>query len=255
MCRGDAANGEACVLDSDCDSQHCIAGSCCESACDAPCMACNGSGLCAGAPSGTACGEATCGVFNTIDEGACDGLGACVLAPVVSCAPGVCVLATCRLACDSDHDCASGSWCDSELGECSDANRPPVAVLTSIEKSLSNLPIPLDGRDSTDPDGDPLTYEITQVLGPPAEIAEVVDGVAVATMPTVKKRKLVVFQLIVSDGELSSEPAFHSIEVVKPPIDGCLAGCAGQPGEAIVGVLGLALMARMRARRRRRRSA
>lgn len=101
---GDAPNGSACTMSSDCDSTFCVDGVCCNSTCTNLCFACStalkGQGI-----------NGTCGpiIVNTDPEnecasGACNGAGACKLDNAQSCAAG--------------SDCLSGQCVD---GVCCDS--------------------------------------------------------------------------------------------------------------------------------------
>ena len=141
-------NGYKCSSDSDCASEHCSGGYCCNVACNGPCVSCSlpGSlGKCqlipAGQPSSRcdAQAQSTCGT-----TGYCDGAGACSLWPgqttpcvtsscassvllnttavcdgkgtcqdpeLVDCSPYLCVAGACNSNCKSDADCQSGHAC------------------------------------------------------------------------------------------------------------------------------------------------
>src|SRR5690349_1103321 len=58
--------GERCAVDSGCVSGHCVAGLCCESACDGVCQACSASGKCDSFPADDArCEVITCAAAAT----------------------------------------------------------------------------------------------------------------------------------------------------------------------------------------------
>ncbi len=77
---------------------------------------CNGTGLCAKAPLGTACGNTTC-VGNSVQGQICDGTGYCIdSTSTTACAPYVCGdvdgVEKCTNPCADDDDCASGFRCN-----------------------------------------------------------------------------------------------------------------------------------------------
>jgi hypothetical protein len=89
-------------------------------------------------------------------------------------------------------------------------NRAPVA-LTAFE-GLADIgdPVTLDGAGSYDPDGDPLAYQWTQTGG----VQVTLEGAdtAVASFHAVSEG-VFRFQLVVSDGELTSDPALLEVTV------------------------------------------
>ncbi len=98
-------------------------------------------------------------------------------------------------------------------------NQPPVAVLatTKIDTLIGSI-IQLDGRQSYDPEGQPITYRwsFAQVpIGSEVESAGFKDirpsSTAVSFVPD--KTGIYLVQLIVNDGELDSEPAVATVNI------------------------------------------
>jgi MYXO-CTERM domain-containing protein len=88
-------SGETCVVSTDCASEFCVDGVCCESACSGACDVCNLTrGKCLPAPAG--------------DRGS------------PSCSPLLCdgITTACPPACSGDEDCADGFGCDRPTGAC-----------------------------------------------------------------------------------------------------------------------------------------
>ena len=145
-----AANGSACTTATDCTSNNCVDGVCCESACTGSCMACShakttqNDGLCRPIPAGTdpdnecpqqapstcgtdgmcsgtgscrkwaagiTCAAETCSGSTDTPARVCDGAGACASATNVSCGAYLCDATTCKTSCTSDADCISGDFC------------------------------------------------------------------------------------------------------------------------------------------------
>jgi len=146
-------SGKACLDDRQCASGFCVDGLCCDARCDAACMACDlpaspgvctfvaagttprdpaqcapsdaatcgndgtcdGRGGCRMHATGTSCAAGRCDGASIVDAKACDGKGACVAAPLASCAPYVCDAAAtparCLDGCRSDADCVPGRAC------------------------------------------------------------------------------------------------------------------------------------------------
>lgn len=159
------ANGIGCTSNAECQSNHCVDGLCCDSACTDQCAACNvpnHQGVCSavsGAPVGDrpACGgtDDTCrgvcdgvhteacrfpdttivcrGSASCVDDehslpaGTCDGEGNCAEPVPVDCAPYLCieVSGACASHCTDDADCTD-SFCNAN-GRCagSDHNGTP----------------------------------------------------------------------------------------------------------------------------------
>jgi hypothetical protein len=95
-----APNGSPCSTAGGCANGHCIAGICCESTCDGPCLSCAlpaTRGLCRAVPQGTFCGFASCADDDNVNTpGVCSSNGACTQQRKVkcpdhtSCTAGIC---------------------------------------------------------------------------------------------------------------------------------------------------------------------
>jgi len=98
-------------------------------------------------------------------------------------------------------------------------NRVPVAHAGPAQTVKEHTPVALDGRGSTDPEGDTLTYAWEQLTGPTVTLSGANTAQPGFTAPDVAADSLVTFQLTVSDGELSST-ATVDITVVnnRPPV-------------------------------------
>jgi MYXO-CTERM domain-containing protein len=138
--------GESCTDVKECAKGYCVDGVCCDSTCGDSCQACNtadnkgrcvpingspvgtkrppcaGTGTCGGTcngvspsctypPATTACGS-TCAAGSET-KSTCDAAGACVAGSATSCGAYVCGAdgKSCRTACDTDTDCATGYGC------------------------------------------------------------------------------------------------------------------------------------------------
>ncbi len=147
------ANGNACVSGSECTSTNCVDGVCCNKPTCGSCEACNlsGTGLCSamGAgvvdpngtcvdqgptscgtngkcdgggncqkyPDGTTCSQATCPGTATLKLAGTCGNGTCG-ATSQMCAPFLCTAGACANTCNTDMDCASGTYCSGPGGTC-----------------------------------------------------------------------------------------------------------------------------------------
>ena len=295
-CVGHRGVGEPCNTDNLCESGACVDAVCCGESCDAPCMgcsaattdgldgdclpirtgedprdhcdaddpmscgrdgACDGTGNCQLFGTEAVCGAATCTLFNELLGDRCDGFGNCVDSAAVSCFPGICRNDSCDLSCADDSQCAQGGWCAQDRGQCSDANRPPVAVITGRSEAAANTTTALSGADSFDPDGDVLTYRFIQVAGSPVDFTEQTGADVTVTIPTLEKPETLVFELYVDDGEQSGAPATHFMKIRIPDLPwvvGCLACSASNsaPLWALTGVLLWTTHARVCRHRRHR---
>lgn len=146
------AVGLTCKNDSDCASNFCADGVCCNRACTASCEACNESGTVgtcvvvsgkprgarAGCPGSGACG-ATCDGTSTsctypgastlcvspsctagtaIPATGCNGAGSCPAATPIVCGLYACGAVGCKTTCAVDSDCASTAFCDTTTNSC-----------------------------------------------------------------------------------------------------------------------------------------
>jgi MYXO-CTERM domain-containing protein len=145
---GKKPNGGTCTTDTECASNACVDGTCCESACTGNCRSCknatgtctlaadgtdpreqckgtgvctgtcNGQGACRWGPQGTTCSQAGCQSDGYIrDVGKCDGAGNCVAPQTRDCMGFACYtdpvdqMAKCKNSCFNDPDCAQKRYC------------------------------------------------------------------------------------------------------------------------------------------------
>jgi hypothetical protein len=89
-------------------------------------------------------------------------------------------------------------------------NHAPIAVTSGVSSVEIGDPVTLDGTASYDPDGDPLAYQWTQSGG----VQVMLEGAdaAAANFHAVSEG-VFLFDLVVSDGELASDPATFEVTV------------------------------------------
>jgi len=125
-----------------------------------------------------------------------------------------------------------------------DVNRPPVVVLDPASGDVkAGEVVSLDASQSSDPDGDALTFAWTQTGGEPAALQNASAAVASFTMP---KTGDVSFTVTVSDPAGATSTASLTFRALASPT-GC--GCTSSSG-LFAGVLPLLMLLTLRRRRR-----
>ena len=94
-------------------------------------------------------------------------------------------------------------------------NTPPIADAGTDQEVSRGKRVTLDGRASTDPDGDPLTYRWTQTSGD--KVRPTSPATARPSFTAPETGQTLIFQLEVSDGHDSAVDAVH-IRVVYEPV-------------------------------------
>jgi hypothetical protein len=92
-------------------------------------------------------------------------------------------------------------------------NEAPVAVVGGNRTVQENTLVVLDGSNSYDPEGAPLTYAWTQTAGPAVTLSDATSASPFFIAPPVTTDTRLDFQLCVSDGQFTSAPATVSITV------------------------------------------
>ena len=119
------------------------------------------------------------------------------------------------------NDGTAGTTCGTTV-QVIDVNQKPVADAGPDQTKNEGTPVSLDGTGSTDPDGDPLTYAWTQVSGTAVALSGADTAMPSFTAPAVEPGgEALVFQLVVNDGQLASDPDTVEITVLNvndPPV-------------------------------------
>ncbi|MBI2105055.1 MAG: fibronectin type III domain-containing protein [Candidatus Omnitrophica bacterium] len=118
---------------------------------------------------------------------------------------GACVDGIQTRTCTDANSCGDPTGKPAESQGCT-VNRPPVAD-AGPDRVTSGGTVSLDGRGSTDPDGDPLTYQWQQTAGPAVTLLGATSATASFTPPVVQATTDFRFTLTVHDGSLSGTDA------------------------------------------------
>ena len=84
------------------------------------------------------------------------------------------------------------------------ANQAPIANAGPDQTVNEGVLVTLNGTGSSDPDGNPLTFSWTQTAGPAVTLSNPGSATPTFTAPQVSTSTILTFQLVVSDGTLSS---------------------------------------------------
>jgi peptidoglycan/xylan/chitin deacetylase (PgdA/CDA1 family) len=98
------------------------------------------------------------------------------------------------------------------------SNQLPVADAGSAQTVSTGSTVQLDGSDSSDPDGDSLTYQWTQTGGTPVTLSSSTAEQPTFTAPS--SAGTLNFRLVVRDGQVDSSPDTVAITVQAPPVGG-----------------------------------
>lgn len=94
---------------------------------------------------------------------------------------------------------------------------PPVADAGEAQSVVENTSVVLDGTESSDPDGDELSYSWEQTYGPTISLQDAETATPEFTAPAVDSETLLVFELTVSDGTESSTASVNVSVTPQPP--------------------------------------
>jgi len=113
-------------------------------------------------------------------------------------------------------------------------NNPPFADAGPDKQGVVGVPVSLDGSGSSDPNGDPLTYQWSVASAPNGSTASISNPTSVNPSFTPDFPGTYTIQLVVNDGRVNSAPDTVRIDVIQPnrnPI--------ANPGGPYTGVVGV----------------
>jgi mannan endo-1,4-beta-mannosidase len=93
-------------------------------------------------------------------------------------------------------------------------NRPPKASIDSTSESMSGQTVMLDGRGSSDPDGDTLAFSWRQIQGKQVALTDNSGSTLSFISPIVDQPETLAFQLTVDDGSLTD---MTSVQILVSP--------------------------------------
>ena len=85
------------------------------------------------------------------------------------------------------------------------ANKAPIADAGKDQTAVARSRVNLDGSASKDPNGDKISYSWRQVSGPPAALVGETNAKPYFIAPDVARQQVLVFELTVSDGDLTDK--------------------------------------------------
>ena len=95
------------------------------------------------------------------------------------------------------------------------SNTPPVANAGADQIVNANAAVTLDGRGSSDPEGDPITYSWSQTAGPSVTLNNPTTAQPTFTAPSVANNTVLTFSLVVNDGHINSQPDTVNVTIVN----------------------------------------
>lgn len=126
----------------------------------------------------------------------------------------------------------------------SGANQAPNAIAGASQTVSSGATVSLNGASSNDPDGDVLTYQWSQILGPATNPLNTSSAAATFTAPAVASDTLLRFQLQVTDPSGLVDTATTNITVRSSTTNSNVGGGGGAISLLLTGLFSLLLFGR-----------
>ena len=96
-------------------------------------------------------------------------------------------------------------------------NEPPIAVILPVIGVDEGQLVTLNGSASFDPNGDPLSFAWSQESGPTATMVDANTSMPTFEAPALTADAILVFSLVVNDGQANSAPATVEVSVADLP--------------------------------------
>ncbi len=103
-------------------------------------------------------------------------------------------------------------WAENPLG----GNQPPIVNAGSDQSVTQGVTVNLDGTQSSDPDGDALSFQWVQRDGAPVQLSNPNSATPSFTAPSnLSQNEVLTFELVVSDYQFSSAPDAVSVTILS----------------------------------------
>jgi choice-of-anchor B domain-containing protein len=116
------------------------------------------------------------------------------------------------------------------IADGSGSTQPPNSVAGASQTVAPGVAVTLDGNQSNDPDGDALSFQWTQIMGPSVTLSDATAAVTTFTAPAVGSSTLLRFELAVTDPIGLTDTSTTSVTVSQNTGPGGGLGSSGGSG-------------------------